>query len=174
MLTRENQRRLWCVGAFVVPWIGMKICTLVFGGAPQQSHAAAPDAPSVDLAQLQIVQPQWTAQQQRAADHALQLADRAFGSSPLYRGPMADLVSLDNNDEEPSQSPLEVTIQMVLASSSGNIALINNERYGVGDQLNDNEWTVTAIDGEQRSVTFRHSGTSETTTRFVHSPGGDD
>lgn len=174
MLTRENQRRLFCAGAFVVPWIGMKVCTLIFGGAPQQSHAAAPEAPSVDLAQLQIVQPPWTAQQQRAAEHALQLADRAFGPSPLYRGPMTDLVSLDGNDEEPLQSPLEVTIQMILASSSGNIALIDNKRYGVGDQVTDSEWIVTAIGGEQGSVTFRHPRTGETTTRFVHRPGDDD
>ena len=84
---------------------------------------------------------------------------------------MRDAPVEDDGSEELEGSLAELQLQAILASKSGNTALINGEAYRVGETVKNSEWTITAIDGRARSVTLKHEPTDRVDTIHVKRPG---
>ena len=65
---------------------------------------------------------------------------------------------------------LQITVQMIMSSASGNTALIDGKPYKVGQKLNESAWTISKIDGEARSVTLENSQTGQSVVVQVQVP----
>ena len=66
----------------------------------------------------------------------------------------------------------EVSVQVILRSRRGNVALIDRKRYRVGDAIGADGWFVEEIDGVARSVLIVHRESGEKATLVVPLPRG--
>ena len=113
-------------------------------------------------------QERWTEQQRTAADHIEFLKDQPFGPSPLHR--LAAPITPDQTPVVSQPNLPTVRVQMIMASVSGSVALIDGKPYRVGDSLGKTSWIMAAIDADALAVTCRHARTGETTVISVQTP----
>ena len=169
MVTREMWHRLIGTAVFaVLPAILLlKTGTALLGG-PASANAMSRPFGQIDSIDPSSSTQQWTEQQRIAAEYIQSLRNQVFGPSPLFRS----VVQVDPDQPGPvvlSGLP-EVTVQMIMSSSSGNAALIDDQRYSVGDAIGTTEWVIIEIDAESRTVTFEHAPTGRTAAVSVHTP----
>ncbi|MDY7107207.1 MAG: hypothetical protein SYC29_01085 [Planctomycetota bacterium] len=171
MPTSETKRRLAAAGMFVLPLVLVKATAMFLGGTGPAEVAAAP-TPAMPAVTPPPIEPAReiagarTDGQQQAAEHIARLHAEDFGSTPLYyqsRDEEAEVV-FEHPDLPP---PPEFILQAVLASSSGNTALIDGEALRVGDRLGDTDWQLIEIDVEARTVTVLDPRTERTEKRSV-------
>ncbi len=169
-MTREMKHSLTGTAAFaILPLLLLLKTTIALFGGPSSVQATIQPTLVIDPSGSRAPQEPWTEQQRAAADHIEFLKDQPFGPSPVYR-PAAPIT--------PDQTPVvsrpdlpTVRVQMIMASASGSVALIDGKRYGVGDLLGETSWIIVNIDADALAVTFRHARTGQTTIISVHTPG---
>ncbi|MCZ6834813.1 MAG: hypothetical protein O7G85_03480 [Planctomycetota bacterium] len=96
----------------------------------------------------------WSQAQHEATDYIDSLQDDSAASNPMLYGGRASQISITS----PSLAKL-YTLQMILSKATGNVALINNMQYHVGDRFGDTPWRIIAIDADARVVIARHDET---------------
>ncbi len=169
-MTREIKHSLASTAAFaIVPLLLLLKMTIALFGGPSSVQATIQPALVIDLSGSGAPQEPWTEQQRAAADHIEFLKDQPFGPSPLYR--TAASITPDQTPVVSRPDLPTVRVQMIMASSSGNAALIDGKRYRVGDSLDKTSWVIAVIDADALAVTFKHARTGETTVISVHTPG---
>ena len=169
-MTRETKHSLTGTAAFAILPLLLLLKTIIalFGG-PSSVQASIQPVIVIDPPGAGAPQEPWTEQQRTAAAHIEFLKDQPFGPSPLHR--LATPITPDQNPVISRADLPTVRVQMIMASSSGNAALINGKRYGVGDSLGKTSWIIATIDADALAVTFEHSRTGQTTVISVQTPG---
>lgn len=166
------------LGVFLLPLILVK-GTAIMMSEPPQGAAASPVtvAGPADVSSLEDYTPEWTEQQLAAADYLEALRGQPYGPSPLLHivkhQPIPTPAGTGNGNENGTPvavPPPDETVQMILVSRNGNVALINHRRYRVGDRLGSNGWVVKSIDAATRSVLVELPGTGREATLFVPLP----
>ena len=169
-MTREIKHSLTGTAAFaILPLLLLLKTTIALFGGPSSVQATIQPAFVIDPSGASTPQERWTEQQRTAADHIEFLKDQPFGPSPLHR--LAAPITPDQTPVIPRADLPTVRVQMIMASSSGNAALINGKRYSVGDSLGKTSWVVAAIDADALAVTFKHAQSGQTTVISVQTPG---
>jgi hypothetical protein len=171
MPTNETKRRLAAVGMFILPIVLVKATALFLSGTGPAEVAAMPAAaptPAMPAPIEPVAGPArtWTGGQRQAAEHVAHLREEAFGSTPLYysaRGGEGEMVFVDP-DLSP---PPDFILQAVLASSAGNVALIDGEALRIGARVGDTDWQIIEIDAEARTVTVFDPRAERTETLSV-------
>lgn len=167
MMTIENKRRMFRIGMFLAPVILVKGAGMFLGEtAPAGAEAAQVLTPVVE-ATVNAASKTTISEQSRAA--ALKIAalyKQPFGETPLYfdvREPVA------GNEHAVIIEPgaPSVMVQAILASTSGDTALINNKMYKVGDEFDKTGWFITNIDNKARAVTLKDSKSDREVTAAV-------
>jgi len=166
MLSSDAKRKCGAGLMFVLPLCLLVVVRLVLSPAQQVQAAIAPApvigggpaaGPIDPLAKLD--------EHQRAAvTHIVQLREEPFGSSPFYYAPTGSLTMVVENGDPATP---QFAVQMILTSSTGNIALINGEKYMIGDALADTGWVISEIDAKDRSVVIEDPETGRTAVRTV-------
>lgn len=177
MPSPEATRRLTSLGLLVLPLIAVKMASVIMGGSAPASTVAAPAA-AVDSATPATPAPakiEWTASQRAAGDHVRQLASEGFGPTPMLYATKPTQPVVHVNPEPPIVEPAEAEIpefalHAVMATPSGDKALINGRLYEVGQKVADTAWIVKNINSNERSVTLTESGSSRSVTISVHRP----
>lgn len=174
--------RLIFAGAFVAPMAIVKATELYLNrAAPQQaaavSSASAPSTMHPEIEQLlsgeRVADASLSQQQGELLTYVSQVRRR-----PLVRSPFEPPVSSRQGPErviEPTPEPtpeLHVTIQAVMRTAGGNLALINGMTYRVGETINDRDdenanWIIREINAVERSVRFEHSTSAVEEIRIV-------
>lgn len=167
MMTVEMKRRMTKCGVFLVPVILVKGAGFLYGSGPTAGATAAEViAPSLDSPTAVIASETITDENRKAAAKVAALYKQPFGESPLYydaREAPTDggpVVSVDPN------APTLI-VQAILASTSGDTALISGKMYKVGDQFEKSGWTLTAIDNKSRTVTLKNAALNKEVTAAV-------
>ncbi|MCZ6735675.1 MAG: hypothetical protein O7C65_07800 [Planctomycetota bacterium] len=152
MMTRDAKRRLVTIGVFLLPVVLVKVVAAPMGHrGPAAAEASNTPTPVVAIPHVTVA-PQWSEQQRAAAQHVVHLRTQPFGPTPLYYDPPQP-----PPDRSGSSNTLgHVTVQMIMSTASGDLALINGKRYRTGDRLRDAGWIVSEINASSGSVTFKH------------------
>ncbi len=153
----------------ILPLLLLLKTTIALFGGPSSVQATIQPALVTDPSGASTPPERWTEQQRAAADHIEFLKDQPFGPSPLHR-----LAAPITPDQAPVVSRPDlptVRVQMIMASSSGNAALIDGKRYRVGDSLDKTSWVIAVIDADALAVTFKHVQSGQTTVISVQTPG---
>ncbi len=171
MVTRKTKQSMIAAVTFaILPLlVVIKSANTLFGTGPEIARASYgslefnPDATNKE--ELSI-----TDQQRQAIDYIATLQSQQFGQSPLHRE--VETISGDKNPvPQPKLASLQITLQMIMSSSSGNTALIDGKPYKVGQYLKDSVWIVREIDGEALSVTMENEQTGQSIVFVVQTPG---
>lgn len=171
--------RLIFAGAFLAPMMIVKATELYLTRPmPRQAGAISPAAQptGVDPAIADLLSTNSDVDLALPGEQqALFAYVRMVHERPLVRSPLEfPTVARDEPTQEEAPAPtpaappeLAVTIQAVMRSAGGNIALIDGTMYRVGEKISDrndenSHWIIRDIDPAARSVTFEHSsGTAE-------------
>ena len=164
MSGQDPKSRLLVFGVFLLPLILVKGSALLIGDTPQGAAASGggPMAASTDV--IEIFTPEWSLEQIAATHRVEDLRAEAFGETPLLHARKVDDIEPIVTPDEKEVTPPEVSVQMILRSRRGNVALIDRKRFRVGDALGEDGWFVEEIDAVSRSVfiVHRESGTKAT------------
>jgi hypothetical protein len=170
MLSPEARRRALEIALFVLPIVLVQMSGMVLGtGGPTEADAAeeTPDAPP---AQVSVREPiVWTDEQLAAGRRVRELAAQPFVGTPMHFK-IKPVAAPDRTPDEPKYNPLQVKLNGIMKSSLGHVALVDERAYTVGDVVAQ-DWEITAISSEARSVTFRHGETGETVTLVLPTAG---
>jgi len=156
MLTGETKRKLTAGAMFGLPVGIVLIAANVMAPPPPASEASgpAPVNPIIGLGPSNhgaAVTPQMTA----AIAHIETLGEGSFGNSPLYHAARPGTPGVVHVNPGDATDPV-FTIQLIMAASSGNIALIEGRKYRVGDEFAETGWIVIDIDAVSRSVSIEN------------------
>jgi hypothetical protein len=167
MPSSETKRRLAAGGVFLLPLGLLWAAANLFGGPRSvQGQAPAAATPPVPTPIAPNGAPVLDAEQRAAAAYLAALAQEPFGATPLYFEPR-ELGPEIVDDGTEDLFPMSLTIQAVVASPRGTVALIDGKTRRRGDEIPGSAWRIAAIDAEARSVTFEHATTGRTITRHV-------
>jgi len=169
MPTAETKRRIVSCVMFVLPLVLVKSAGMVLGGPGPSSAAAAPSesAAGVGAAVSPRADPEPSGAEEAAVRYIASLREEPFGPSPLYfQREEATAPEVEEGEPELTPPP-EFTVQAIMASSSGNTALINGRPHRVDDPVGGTSWVIIGIDAAARSVTIEDSETGRTETRGV-------
>lgn len=134
-----------------LPIVMVKILAVTLGvGTPSQSSAMLRPAP-IDFSQSVSGKVTDSEARQEAQTHVDRLRHAAYGDIPLLYG----IASAHETMSVPSPVYTH-TLQMIMATRSGNIALIDRTQYRVGDQLDDEPWRIVSISSDDRQVVLVH------------------
>ena len=154
MMTRDAKRRLATIGVFLLPVVLVKVVAAPMGHrGPAAAEALNTPTPVVAIPGV-AAPPQWSEQQRAAAQHVAYLRTQPFGPTPLYYDTPPAPPPPDGGGS--SNSLPEVVVQMIMSSASGDLVLINGQRYRTGERLRDTGWIVSEINASSRSVTLKH------------------
>jgi len=90
--------------------------------------------------------------------------------SPLARTAMIEETDSRDRPEPEAPPEMNITVQAIMRSSGGNIALISGVSRTVGESIDDGRdghWIIREIDPAARRVTFEHSSGKASETRTV-------
>jgi len=147
-----NTLNLTGLAMLLLPIIMVKVVAISVGISGPAGVAASPSDQTPEAMVLGPTgAPVWAPSQRAAAERAAQLRGRPFAANPLLYGGHTTPTTAEQ------QSPANVYIvQVILATRGGNVALINNGQYRVGDRLVGSEYLITAIDSDARIVIVQH------------------
>ena len=170
MATAETKRRATSAAVFLLPLLLVKGTALLLGDAGPVAASAgvvAPPSP-VTTPQEHAATAEPTVDAEVAAAALKQIARlkrEPFGEVPLYYEPREQT---HRAEPEPTlDPPPHFTVGAIMASASGNIALIDGTACRVKQQLADTGWIITDIDPAARTVTIEDPHTGRTETRGV-------
>lgn len=136
----------------LLPIVMVKILAVTLGvGTPSQASATSGAPPPINFSQIGSGNVTDSEARQEAQIHVDRLRNADFGEVPLlYRASSA----LDTTS---NASPVNKhTLQMIMATNSGNIALIDRSQYRIGDTLGDGLWKIVSISTDLRQVVLVH------------------
>lgn len=169
MLTSEGKRKLAAGGVFGLPMALVWLTSRMVGGP---SSAEADEIP-LALANLAPVDPVGVvapnAAEAAAAEHVAKLANESFGPTPFHHHRQGETPVLVVGDPEEDPAP-DFSVKLIMASSTGDRALIDGKSYRVGEELADTGWIIVDIDANSRSVSIRDPETSRVRTGTVNGP----
>lgn len=168
MLTSEARRKLTAGGMFGLPMALVWIASRLIGG-PESAEAS--QAGNLALAPLnldEVVAAAPSADQAAAAARIEALRESDFGPTPLHHQ-RAGEVPVIIKDPQDSPGP-GFKVNMVMASSSGNRAVVDGKVCELGDELGDTGWIIVAIDAQTRTVSIRDPETDRVRTGKVDGP----
>ncbi len=158
------------LGVFLLPLILVKGSAILIGQPPQGAVATGGGA-MVSSGVIEIFTPHWSLEQIAAMHRVEELRELSFGESPLLQArAIGDIDPIDPHDRTPTITPPEVSVQMILRSRRGNVALIDHKRYRAGDAIGADGWFVEEIDGVARSVLIVHRESGKKATLVVPLP----
>ena len=172
MLTRKNRRRLTTLSLFLLPVIGVKSVGFLMNDAGPDSASADDywyeddfDGDETDGGDRVVTPDEW-----KAREYVLASKELAFKSAPLYDRVWS---SRDDQQPEPNHAPPvatdnpqrqggnppklatpRFTINAILYAASGHVAILDGERFGVGDRVHGSFWKVMQI--KTRTVRLMH------------------
>ncbi len=159
------------LGVFLLPLILVKGSAILIGQPPQGAVATGGGAITVNSGVIEIFTPHWSLEQIAAMHRVEELRELSFGESPLLQArAISDIDPIDPHDRTPTITPPEVSVQMILRSRRGNVALIDRKRYRAGDAIGADGWFVEEIDGVARSVLIVHRESGKKATLVVPMP----
>jgi hypothetical protein len=176
MRSRDANRALAGIGAFVLPIALVKATAFVLSAGGPADAGASPDEATAPVAapiagSFAAFAPAWSAEAIAAREHGQALADQPFGPSPMVEiavAPQPQPAPSEVEGEPPPALPLfSVSVQSIMASPQGDMAVVNGRVCRVGDRVDATNWTVDSIDARERTVTFRVESTGESITRRV-------
>ena len=172
MSAHDPKTRLMGIGVFLLPLILVKGSAILIGQPPQGAVATGGGAITVNSGVIEIFTPHWSLEQIAAMHRVEELREMSFGESPLLQARViSDIDPIDLPPEQtPTITPPEVSVQVILRSRRGNVALIDRKRYRVGDAIGADGWFVEEIDGIARSVLIVHRESGEKATLVVPLP----
>lgn len=140
-----------------LPIVMVKILALTLGvGAPSQASATLQTPIPFDFSQAASGNVTDSEARQKAQSHVELLRNAFFGEIPLLYGKSSA------REATSIGSPANThTLQMIMATDSGNIALIDRTQYRIGDQLEDEPWRIASISSELRQVVLIHEETGK-------------
>jgi hypothetical protein len=160
MASHDRNRRLWAVGFFVMTLVAVKLAATMFGGGAPGPAQASPDVstaggdPAPGTAPP-VAKVEWTERQRAAGEYVRQLAQQSFGPTPLLYTAKPRPGQTSPTIEPILQSPRpQFVLRAVMATSSGNKALIDGRMYQIGEKVRGSGWVVQTIDIDARSVTL--------------------
>jgi len=163
---------------FMLPLVFVKVAGVMFNVTAPAGADAANAKAAEDIFQFQ---PEMLVERQSstgnasspAAEYAAQLRERSFGPSPMWydlRRAKPKVEKTPEPEPQHEESIADLRVNMIMTARTGDIALINNDPYRVGDVVNATQWTVTTINGAERSVTVKHQETGRVEVIHVHNP----
>jgi hypothetical protein len=157
------------LGVFLLPLILVKSGVLLIGDPPQE--AVASGGAMVDPgAVIEVFTPEWSLEQVAATHRVVELREEPFGESPLLHPRKISDIDPIQTVENPTITPPTVSVQMILRSRRGNVALINRKRFRVGDAIGEDGWFIEKIDAVTRSVLIVHRASEVKATLVVPMP----
>ena len=141
----------------LLPVILIKTLAVMFGiSSPGQAVASSQQSGVSHTQNQHSLQRTWTELQVAAGAHVEYLRKLDFGIDPL-------LHALEDNAIAPvTDLPgIQLNLQMILSTRSGNLAFINDKQYREGELIEASPWEVILIDGDVPSVTLRHEDSGE-------------
>ncbi|MCB9847844.1 MAG: hypothetical protein H6814_05465 [Phycisphaeraceae bacterium] len=125
--------------------------------SPSSADVTAPADPA-ELIRLEngtLTQAQIAAMRYSDSIPGLGESDSPFPPADLMREPViSDQGRVENI---PDLAPPEFQVSTIMATGSGNIALINGKAHRVGDAL-EGGWKITSIDAKAKQVVLEHAG----------------
>ena len=169
MVTREMKQNLAGAIAFaILPMLLLfKTSTAMLGG-PASANATPQPTSVIGSSGADRSRVQWTEQQRAAAVHIEFLKNQPFDLSPLHR--TAAQVSPDQTSIVAAAGLPPISVQMIMSSSTGTVALIDDRRCVVGDRLGETGWVIVGIDADALAVTFKNARTTQTAVVSVRTP----
>ncbi len=160
------------LGAFLLPLLLVKGTAMFVGQPPQTAVADGGNATTVAGGGIETFKPEWLPEQIAAAHRVAELRELPFGDSPLlHKRKIEDPGPGNPSDKTPKtfDAP-KVSVQVILRSRRGNVALIGGHRYLTGDEIGENGWIIRSIDPVSRSVLIEHPVSGQESTLVVPMP----
>ena len=170
MSEHDPKAKLMGFGVFLLPLILVKSSVLLIGEAPQGAAATGVGAMTDPGGVIEIFTPVWSPDQIAATHRVEELREEPFGESPLLHPRKISEIDPIVATEDRKIIPPDVSVQMILRSRRGNVALINRKRFRVGDAIGENGWFVEEIDAVTRSVLIVHRASDKKATLVVPLP----
>lgn len=168
MLTSEAKRKLTAGGMFGLPMALVWLTARVIGG-PESAEASQTGNLAVaplSFHQVDVAAP--TPAQSAAAARVDALLHSDFGPTPFHHRRAGETPVVIENPEDSSVP--RFSVKLIMATSSGNRAVIDGKVYQVGDKLGDTGWVIVSIDAQTRSVSIRDPRTERVRMGTVDSP----
>jgi len=163
----DTKRKLSAMGLFILP-VGLVVATGAIMGGPHVVQGTLTPAPAGTTPARTVANVDEPSEAQvNAMLHAIKQRNEPYGAVPLYFTPREPRVFVT----ETGPVVPAVEVQAILASSSGNAALINGQAYRVGDELGESGWFIDSIDAITRTVVAREASSDRTIERTVEMPG---
>jgi len=175
MLSNDYKQKLLIIATFLLP-IGLVYSGYIFLNrtGPQQASAITMmnqmdlSANTTDAGLNKL-----SKQQLEAAKYLNETGSASLAHSPFfYSLPDDD----DDQDEvipisSPEEPPMEIvplfSIQVIMVTSTGNIALIDGVPYRKGHTIGNNKWVIIDIDGDALSITIQSKESGRKVTKYV-------
>ncbi len=176
MMNSEIRQRLILLCTFSAP-IALVYCGYAFlnHSGPQVADAIPATAGQSSPAARAGSSINTLTRQQRAAMGHLD----KLGSLQLEQSPFFYILPDQPDDNDPVPVPdmpvaerdPEFDIQVIMVTSTGNIALINGVPHREGHTVAGSNWVITSIDGTALSVTIQSRETGRKVTKYVERNG---
>ncbi len=163
MMTHDTKGKLSIAAVFFLPLVLVKGTSMLFvQGGLRTATATTINITPVPPPVLKGPGMDWTPEQIAAARHIDKERHEPYGPTPLFHQERKDTGGIIETIPKDLPPPPVHSVQMILTSRSGNVALINRKRYHVGDALGNEGWFVAEIDSESRAVHLEHPETKRT------------
>lgn len=169
----EIMRKFTGVALFAAPVVLVKITAMMLNvSGPQTSAAFELETGMNFVLEHQEPPAALTVKQQTLLQLMEEARARPFNASPLLHHEEIEIESLpeslDPEDpENPEAETFEVMISAILSSGHGAVALIDGKPRRVGDTIREEQWRISAIDIDERSVTFVNAADGRVEVRRV-------
>ncbi len=170
MSAHDHKAKLMGFGVFLLPLILVKSAVFLIGEVPQGAAATGIGAMTDPGGVIEIFTPVWSPDQIAATHRVEELREEPFGESPLlHPGKISEIYPIVPTEDR-KVIPPDVSVQMILRSRRGNVALIHRKRFRVGDAIGADGWFVEEIDAVTRSVLIVHRASDTKATLVVPLP----
>ena len=101
--------------------------------------------------------------------HIWRLRNEPFEPTPLFHHPRP-AGSGNTHNPGPASAPI-ITVQAIMSSPTGSVALIDGDWLRIGDPIGKTAWYLLEIEGDARSVIIRDRETGSVRTQTIRAPG---
>ncbi len=169
MLTSDSKRKLTAMAMLAMPTGLVWVAGMLIGGPGVVKADSPTPAIAVVVPDVAPVLDEAASQAQRAAaGHIGRLRSEPVPPTPLYHDPRR--AGPDVIIDPGLASAPDFTVQAIMSSSTGSVALIDGHRLRVGDPLGTTGWNVLEINGDDRSVTIQDPVSGRVRAQKVSGP----
>jgi hypothetical protein len=179
MPSPEVKRTMLALGLFLMPAILVKTTGLYLGrSGPVEAQAASNDPAAPSTVPSKAIKPlEWTPRQIAAGKYIESLRDAPMSATPFLNDARIEAVPIKASAAQESvidksmTPPPKFALQAILASTSGQTALIGGRPYHEGDKIKGAAgWIVQSISVESRSAILKDTVHNRVITITVEMP----